>query len=425
MRAALYRLSALFLFCLLLGWASGYWGWVFALALLLHGLVYLWQVSRLARWLQAPQESSVPQARGLWGELFDALYRRERRQQKEQARLKRIIERIETATGALQDALLLLDGEGQVHWWNPAAQTLLGLKSRQDSGQLLCNLIRHPDFRSYLTAEENGAPLLLPSPLDASCFLQFKKTRYGSGECLLWVRDVTRMQQLEQMRRDFVDNLSHELRTPLTVLVGYLETLQDGREVLNRRAQKALAQMQSQADRMQRLLADLLLLAELEGSPPAEAGPVDVARLLATLTAEARVLAEARNQRISLQAQPSVQLGGSAEELRSAFANLLHNALKYSENGSEVQLNWWGDEEGAHLSVQDKGCGIEAEHIPRLTERFYRANRRQGGSGLGLAIVKHVLLRHGGHLSIQSKPGEGSTFICHFPPQGSQPAQAA
>jgi len=416
MRPALLGLLACLTASALLGWLIDAPALCLALGWLLYGAFQLWQLGRLQRWLEQPSLERIPHARRLWGDLFDSLHRLLRRQQKERERLGRIIQRIETATAALQDALLILDSQGQLSWWNPAAESLLGLKSRQDSGQLLCNLIRHPDFRAWLMPPETSDALTLPSPLNEQKHLQLHKTQYGDGETLLLVRDVTRVKQLEQMRKDFVDNLSHELRTPLTVISGYLEILQNGTDALPARSQKALLQMQSQAQRMQRLLEDLLLLAELQSCEPTAAEPVDVAALLNSIVTDARVLADARHLRIQLKANPSVQLGGSASELRSAFANLIFNAVKYSPNGGEIQVRWWSDKQGAHLAVQDQGGGIEEKHLPRLTERFYRVDksRQSGGSGLGLAIVKHVLLRHGGQLHIQSELGKGSTFSCHF-----------
>jgi two-component system phosphate regulon sensor histidine kinase PhoR len=222
------------------------------------------------------------------------------------------------------------------------------------------------------------------------------------------------------MRKDFVANVSHELRTPLTVIAGYLETLLDNVEEVNPRWRRALQQMQQQASRMQNLLNDLLLLARLETSDdPAETQPVAVDQLLQSIKSDAQALSGARRHRLQLQADPHLKLKGSEAELRSAFSNLIFNAIKYSPDESEISIRWWSDEQGAHLAVQDSGIGIEAKHLPRLTERFYRVDSSRashtGGTGLGLAIVKHVLLRHRGRLDISSTPGKGSTFTCHFP----------
>ncbi len=256
--------------------------------------------------------------------------------------------------------------------------------------------------------------------MDDRIRLQFNITRYGNREHLLLVRDVTRLHQLEQMRKDFVANVSHELRTPLTVIAGYLETLLEHAEGVNPRWLRALQQMNQQAGRMQHLLNDLLLLARLEtSSRPTDNQPVAVGLLLQSIISDARALSGARAHLISLDADPQLQLKGSETELRSAFSNLVFNAVKYTPDGGTIHVRWWGDEAGAHLSVEDSGIGIEQKHLPRLTERFYRVDSSRasstGGTGLGLAIVKHVLLRHQGRLDITSAPGRGSCFSCHFP----------
>ena len=235
------------------------------------------------------------------------------------------------------------------------------------------------------------------------------------------VRDVTRLHQLEQMRKDFIANVSHELRTPLTVICGYLETLLDNVDDVNPRWKRPLSQMQQQGERMQTLLNDLLLLAKLEATDyPSDNQPVPIDSLLRTIKNDAQALSGQRNQTITLDVEADVALKGSETELRSAFSNLVFNAVKYTQDGGHIRIRWWSDGSGAHLSVQDSGVGIDSKHLPRLTERFYRVdssrNASTGGTGLGLAIVKHVLLRHRARLEISSVLGHGSTFTCHFPP---------
>jgi two-component system phosphate regulon sensor histidine kinase PhoR len=235
------------------------------------------------------------------------------------------------------------------------------------------------------------------------------------------VRDVTRIHQLEQMRKDFVANDSHELRTPLTVICGYLETLLDNVDEVNPRWVRALQQMQQQGGRMQTLLNDLLLLAKLEATDyPSDNQPIDVPSLLQSIKNDAQALSGSKNQQITLDVESDVSLKGSEAELRSAFSNLIFNAVKYTPAEGKIRVRWWADGRGAHLSVQDSGIGIDSKHIPRLTERFYRVDSSRasntGGTGLGLAIVKHVLLRHRGTLEINSVPGKGSVFICNFAP---------
>ena len=313
----------------------------------------------------------------------------------------------------------MLDSEGNLEWWNRAAETLLGLKTPQDGGQPVTNLVRHPRFKEYFDQENYLEPLEIPSPISDRLRIQLYITRYGNNEHLMLVRDVTRIHQLEQMRKDFVANVSHELRTPLTVIAGYLETLLDNVEDVNPRWKRALQQMQQQGGRMQTLLNDLLLLAKLEATDyPSDNHPVAIDSLLQSIKGDAQALSGQRNQRITLEAQPGLRLKGSEAELRSAFSNLVFNAVKYTQDEGNIRIRWWGDEQGAHLSVQDSGIGIDAKHLPRLTERFYRVDSSRasntGGTGLGLAIVKHVLLRHRGRLEISSVPGHGSTFTCHF-----------
>ncbi|HCN46639.1 MAG TPA: PAS domain-containing sensor histidine kinase [Pseudomonas sp.] len=407
--------------CLIVGLISGYYGWALALGLAVYLGWTLKQMLRLHHWLQEHKpDEPPPDGYGLWGEVFDSIYHLQRRDQRVRGRLQAVIDRVQESTAALKDAIIMLDSEGNLEWWNRAAETLLGLKTPQDSGQQVTNLVRHPRFKEYFEAENYLEPLEIPSPISDRLRIQFHITRYGNNEHLMLVRDVTRIHQLEQMRKDFVANVSHELRTPLTVIAGYLETLLDNVEDVNPRWTRALQQMQQQGGRMQTLLNDLLLLAKLEATDyPSDSHPVLVDTLLASIKGDAQALSGQRNQRITLDAEPGLRLKGSEAELRSAFSNLVFNAVKYTQDEGNIRIRWWSDDQGAHLSVQDSGIGIDAKHLPRLTERFYRVDSSRasntGGTGLGLAIVKHVLLRHRGRLEISSVPGHGSTFTCHFP----------
>ena len=408
--------------CLLVGLISGHYGWSLALGLAVYLGWTLKQMLRLHQWLQEHKsDEAPPDGYGLWGEIFDSIYHLQRRDQRVRGRLQAVIDRVQESTAALRDAVIMLDSEGNLEWWNRAAETLLGLKTPQDSGQPVTNLVRHPRFKEYFEQENYLEPLEIPSPISDRLRIQLHITRYGNNEHLMLVRDVTRIHQLEQMRKDFVANVSHELRTPLTVIAGYLETLLDNVEDVNPRWTRALQQMQQQGGRMQTLLNDLLLLAKLEATDyPSDNLPVAVDTLLHSIKGDAQALSGQRNQRISLEAEPGLRLKGSEAELRSAFSNLVFNAVKYTPDEGNIRIRWWGDEHGAHLSVQDSGIGIDAKHLPRLTERFYRVDSSRasntGGTGLGLAIVKHVLLRHRGRLEISSVPGHGSTFTCHFAP---------
>ncbi|MCZ4320560.1 phosphate regulon sensor histidine kinase PhoR [Pseudomonas anguilliseptica] len=409
--------------CLLLGLITGEYAWTLLLGLAGYLGWHLQQLLRLHKWLRTRQgDEAPPDGYGLWGEVFDSIYHLQRRDQKVRGRLQAVIDRVQESTAALKDAVVMLDRDGNLEWWNIAAEKLLGLKTPQDSGQQITNLVRDPRFIEYFENHNYNEPLELPSPVSDRLRLQFHITQYGNREHLMLVRDITRLYQLEQMRKDFVANVSHELRTPLTVIAGYLETLLDNVEDVNPRWLRALQQMQQQGGRMQNLLNDLLLLAKLEATDyPSDNQPVAVDLLLLSIKNDAQALSGERHHRISLEADPHLKLKGSETELRSAFSNLVFNAVKYTPDEGSIQIRWWGDEQGAHLSVQDSGLGIEAKHLPRLTERFYRVDSSRasntGGTGLGLAIVKHVLLRHRARLDIVSNLGKGSTFTCHFPTQ--------
>lgn len=418
-KRVLVHLLSLLAVCLLMGALTGQYAWMLALGLAVYLGWLLIQLLRLQKWLSLrPAHEAPPVSRGLWGEVFDSLYHLQRYHLRVQARLQAVVEQMQASTAALRDAVVILDRQGSLRWWNKAAETLLGLKMPQDAGQPISNLVRDPRFKSYFERGLYTEPLEMLSPVLRDVHLQFDVIRYGEGEYLLQARNISRLHRLEQMRKDFIANVSHELRTPLTVTNGYLETLLDHAETLPPRWMRPLQQMQQQGARMQALLDDLLWLARLEATDhPADSQPVAVAALLSTIKSDARVLSAGR-QRITLEADPQLMLQGDETELRSAFSNLLFNAVKYTPAGSEIQIRWWADEQGAHCQVSDTGPGIEARHLPRLTERFYRVDAGRasdsGGTGLGLAIVKHVLLRHGGWLDISSTPGQGSRFTCHF-----------
>lgn len=362
--------------CLVIGLISGYYGWSLAIGLAVYLTWTLKQLLRLHQWLrQHKSDEPPPDGYGLWGDVFDSIYQLQRRDQRVRGRLQAVIDRVQESTAALKDAVIMLDSDGNLEWWNRAAETLLGLKTPQDSGQPVTNLVRHPRFKEYFEQNNYLEPLEIPSPINDRVRVQLLITRYGNNEHLMLVRDVTRIHQLEQMRKDFVANVSHELRTPLTVICGYLETLLDNVEEINPRWARALQQMQQQGARMQTLLNDLLLLAKLEATDyPSGNQPVVVSTLLQTIKNDAQALSGQSNQRITLEIDSTLGLKGSEPELRSAFSNLVFNAVKYTPAEGAIHVRWWSDEQGAHLRVQDSGPGIEAKHLPRLTERFYRVD---------------------------------------------------
>jgi len=259
------------------------------------------------------------------------------------------------------------------------------------------------------------------------CYLSLQVVPYGDGQQLMLVSDVSRQMRLEAVRRDFVANASHELRSPLTVITGYLETLSQD-PALDRDLQGPVAEMRRQAERMTAIIRDLLELSRLEETDEIVGGEsLDVEALIAMLRKD--VLARPVHPRdVRVRIDSDAHLVGDEPEIHSAFSNLVDNAAKYTPAEGSIEMRWWVDEDGGHFAVTDTGMGIPPEHIPRLTERFYRVDagrsRATGGSGLGLAIVKHVLQRHGAELEVQSTLGSGSTFMCHFPPQRVQPARA-
>ncbi|MFN3580094.1 MAG: phosphate regulon sensor histidine kinase PhoR [Pseudomonas sp.] len=407
--------------CVLIGLLVDQLAWALVVGLSGYLVWNMRQLLRFHQWLATNPNNPPPETKGIWGDIFDSIYRLQRRDNRMRARLQIVIDRIQASTAALSDAVVMIDRNGQMEWWNHSAEKLLGLRAPDDSGQYVTNLIRDPRFVEYFEQGTYLDPLDIPSPVDINAWLQYTVTHYGDGDRLMVVRDITRLHNLEQMRKDFVANVSHELRTPLTVVVGYLETLQDSDEPLSPRWKRALQQMQQQARRMQSLLNDLLMLARLETADELnEEALVDIDLMLLGIRQDALAFSAERQHRITLEASAKVRLRGAEAEIRSALSNLVFNAVKYTPDQGEIHIRCWQDDKGAHLSVSDNGVGIAPQHISRLTERFYRVdssrNSSTGGTGLGLAIVKHVLIRHQGRLDISSVPGKGSTFTCHFPP---------
>lgn len=419
--------TRLLYFLILFGLAGavvGHAGWALAAGLLAYTLLHLRQLDRLYHWLKDTPEEEAPEATGVWGDIFQSIYQLRRDEFRARASLLGIIERARASVSALKEAVVLVDGHGNLEWWNLAAEKILGLQSPVDSGQPVTNLVRDPLFIRYFEQGPYDEALELPSAVNPGRQLKFSITKFGSNDRLMIVSDITRLHNLEEMRKDFVANVSHELRTPLTVLTGYLETLLTHSEGISPRWLRALQQMDTQAARMTNLVNDLLMLSRLENdSMHQEHKIVNVPALLAQIRNEAITYGMEKQQTITLECDDSLRLIGLEEELRSTFSNLVTNAVKYTPAHGQIHLRWWSATHNgkthAFFSVQDNGIGIDAKHIPRLTERFYRADAARttatGGTGLGLAIVKHVLLQHKAHLDIVSTPGKGSTFTCVFP----------
>jgi two-component system, OmpR family, phosphate regulon sensor histidine kinase PhoR len=397
--------------------------WALAIVCLVLALLLLRHVANLAAlsdWLRDPLARPVPQGRGVWEEVLVGLYRFVRARIKQEQQLSEDLVRFRNAGLALPDGVVLLDAHGHIEWCNPIAGQYLGLDEQRDLGQPLVNLVRHPDLVAYLERGEYAEALTLRLTRGEGLVLSLAVIAYGEGQRLLLASDITLTEKVETMRRDFVANVSHELKSPLTVVAGFLETLTDSEVKLDeRRRQGYLEMMRDHTRRMQRLVEDLLTLSALESSRGLnEETLVDVSVLLAGVRDEALALSAGRH-RIELNAEDRVLLLANAQELRSAFGNLVSNAVHYTPAGGDIRLSWGRRGTQAVFSVADSGPGIEPRHIPRLTERFYRVDhsrsRETGGTGLGLAIVKHVLTRHQATLEIESEPGAGSTFSAVFP----------
>jgi len=415
---ALARLAGILALGLGLGLLIGpVWVWILAASCLYLG----WQLLtlyRLDRWLRLRSQIDPPNLGGIWGDIVGQVIRLHRRKQFHKQRLIQLFRELRRSTAALPDGVIILSAQREIVWFNRQAARLLGLKRPMDLGLRIDNLIRSPEFVLYLHGDDYAMPLVIRPPVQLDLYLALQVVPYGGGQSLLLVRDVTRQMRLEAMRKDFVANASHELRTPLTVISGYLDTMADDPSI-DPAWFGPIKDMRAQAQRMNAIIADLLVLSRLESTDgEAARDAVDVPNMLERLHRDALASAD-RPRQVILELESTAGLFGAAHELESAFTNLLVNGMKYTLAEGTVRMRWWVDAEGAYFSVIDSGIGIPAEHIPRLTERFYRVDagrsRGQGGSGLGLAIVKHALQRHGGWLDVQSAEGKGSTFTCHFP----------
>jgi two-component system phosphate regulon sensor histidine kinase PhoR len=400
------------------GWLFGnVWGGL-ACALVLHLAWVLAQLFRLEWWLRHRSYADPPDVGGVWGEIIAQIVRLHRRKRFHKQRFVQLMRQLQRSTAALPDGVVILNAQREIVWFNRMAARLLNLRRTADLGLRIENLLRAPEFVRYLAGADFSNPVVLRTASGEDGFLSLQVAPYGDGQLLLLVRDVSRQMRLEAVRRDFVANASHELRSPLTVISGYLETLAQD-PALDAELKGPVAEMRRQAERMTGIIRDLIELSRLEETDEIVGGaPVDVAALAAMLRKD--VLARPSHpHEVQVRIDSSARLIGDEPEIHSAFSNLVDNAAKYTPPEGSIEIRWWVDEEGGHFCVSDTGMGIPAEHIPRLTERFYRVDagrsRATGGSGLGLAIVKHVLQRHGATLEVVSTLGAGSSFTCHFP----------
>ena len=417
---ALLPLAGLAVFATVVGLASnlqaGLWVAVLGLAILL--LIHLRYAIVLAAWLEQPRLEDVPDGWGVWADVFARLYRTHRATAQNEHRLLENEERFRRTISALPEGIVLIDATLQIDWCNPVAEQHLGVSLRADQGLRITNLVRDPEFVGYMTSARFDSPLVFQPIARPDLALEVRVVEFELARSILITRDITQRERVDAVRRDFIANVSHELRTPLTVVNGFLETLIDAQSENGTARQHHLHLMHEQAQRMHRLVEDLLTLSRLESrETPVSDEVVDVRQLVREVADEARALSLGRHQ-IDVDLTPGF-VRGSREELRSAFGNIVSNAVRYTPDGGIISLAWREDASGGRFEVSDTGLGVAPDHIPRLTERFYRVDksrsRETGGTGLGLAIVKHVLLRHGGHLDVQSEIGRGSTFSAVLP----------
>ena len=419
-----FRFGVIAFFALMAGFVFGEpWGFVTAiLGLSLLIGFQLFYLNRVNDWLAnsafegLPPE--LPTGFGAWESVFSELRRARKRDQRRNAEVEETLNRFIEASSALPDGIIILDLADRIEWCNPSACTHFGLDLVRDRGFLIANLVRQPAFTEYLVRANFSEPLQIPDPTGALSltvqFLPFQQNRR-----IILSRDVTRFMRVEAMRRDFIANVSHELRTPLTVVGGFLEQMVDQPDIPEQQRARIHALMLDQSRRMQRLIEDLITLSRLESqSAPSMEEHLSSGLLIGQLLDEAAALSEGRHQ-IECHVDEDLTFIGATEELRSAFGNLLSNAVRYTPAGGNIRVELSGSDAGAVFSVTDSGPGIATEHLPRLTERFYRVDksrsRETGGTGLGLAIVKHILARHGGRLEIDSTIGKGSAFRAVLP----------
>lgn len=429
-------------------WLAAFAGWLIARALGMQGitallvafgtlfcaglawlLIDLSRAARLLGWLKTGESAGVLASSGLWGEVYERVRRqlrsREQQTQASEARLQDFLEALQ----ASPNGVVLLDPDSRIEWFNQTAASHFGFERERDLSQHIGNLVRDPGFATYLANRDFSRDVIMPSNANSPTRPVKLATHlhpYAQGRFLVLSRDITSVEQAEVMRRDFVANVSHEIRTPLTVLSGFVETLQSLPLNTQERG-RYLDLMAQQAHRMQTLVSDLLILSRLEGSPAVgNSDWVSMPQLLKQVMDEALALttvlhlAPGSRQTIGLTAVQPCDLAGSHSELLSAMTNLVGNAVRHTPAGGAIHVKWQRLADGrSEFSVVDSGPGIAAEHIPRLTERFYRIDhsrsRETGGTGLGLAIVKHVAQRHGAQLTIESTPGKGSRFAMTFP----------
>jgi two-component system, OmpR family, phosphate regulon sensor histidine kinase PhoR len=409
----------------MLVWGAGLAGWylwnltiglaVSFVVLTLLVIMQLRYMYLLSLWLDQPEEVRLGDGWGSWTEIFAKLYRLRRDDEHSRNELAEWLSRFRKAMSQLPDGVVIMDDVLFLEWCNPVAEQHLGLKMATDKGMRVTNLVRSPEFIDYIILGRYDEPLTLK--LDERKLI-VRLIPFENRRQILVTHDVTELDKIDQMRRDFIANASHELRTPLTVINGFLEIAHTQPDLDPETRARHLELMVDQGKRMQNLVDDMLVLTRLESLDyPVREEVLDMHNLLEQVRAEGEALSAGR-QKVSLKFN-GPRLKGSQDELRSAIGNLVSNAVRYTPEGGDITIRWFENEQGPCCSVSDTGIGIKPEHIARLTELFYRVDkgrsRETQGTGLGLAIVKHVLARHDAQLRIESEAGKGSTFTIQFP----------
>ena len=422
-RSELNRLCLLLSLATVIGYAVGHISWVMLISLCVYSLYNLYQLRRFNLWLNrdsSESDSEPPESYGLWGDIFDGIHRLQKQERRASSYLANIIDKAQESSAALRMAVVMINRQGNLDWWNFAAENLLGLHYPKDRNQSITNLIRNPSFSEYFHSENYDETLKMEAPGESSKILEFQIALFGENERMMIVRDITQLHRLESMRKDFVGNVSHELGTPITVIKGYLEAILDNLDGLDEKWHKPMRQMRQQSMRMENIVRDLLMLSSLETTGLTKTQDViGLQGLFSEIESDTQQMFKDKAHTFELDCPPSLDIVGKRSELYSAISNLVVNAAKYTPAGGHINLCADIETDSLDISVADNGIGIENHHIPRLTERFYRIDGSRssetGGTGLGLAIVKHILARHEAELEIQSTYSEGSCFICRLP----------
>ncbi|MGB0442057.1 MAG: phosphate regulon sensor histidine kinase PhoR [Pseudohongiellaceae bacterium] len=407
----------------LVGYSIGQFLPALLLLLVCYVLFNLVQLHRLTKWLakdHASDRSAPPEGFGLWGGVFDGIYRLQKQERRASAYLENIVNKAQESSAALEMAIIMVDRNNNLDWWNKATESLLGLRYPEDRRLPVTNLIRDPAFTAYFGRNVYDEPLHINAPGDSGKRLEIQIALFGENERLIIVRDISQLHRLELMRKDFVGNVSHELGTPITVIKGYLEAILDNIQDLDGKWEKPVIQMHQQSSRMENIVKDLLALSALEtGTPSRKQSSFALIQLLSEIVNDARQIFAQQDHQFSLSCDENIKFIGDRGELYSAIANLVSNAAKYTPYQGKINILIRLSEDFLEAHVEDNGPGIEAQHLPRLTERFYRVDvsrsSETGGTGLGLAIVKHIVNRHDGELTVSSEVGKGSCFTCRFP----------